>query len=288
MRESSPHVRFLVYGYDLCLNVGITICYPLHLIIGVFLTSSKDDIFKNLIINVTCLICTLQHWCLRYKLRNQYAIEALLSTLDQRVIDASAGQAAAQRVAGQARIIVRLFLFAATAANLSAILGVLLNSERRLMYPGWIPFDWQSSNSLYWLALCYQFIGVTIQITQNLINDIYPALVLCLLAGHVRLLGLRIAKIGNEEIKDEISSHFVCAEKANAELILYIEDHKKIIKLSSSVLLTAGHDFVRLDVELTLREFTMYAARLVGIHLDSFFATVKMAYSLFAVVLRIK
>uniref|UniRef100_A0A1B0AYX7 Odorant receptor n=1 Tax=Glossina palpalis gambiensis TaxID=67801 RepID=A0A1B0AYX7_9MUSC len=104
--------------------------------------------------------------------------------------------------------------------NCFAFVGAIV--DRRLMFPAWFPFDWKSSSTSYWSALLYQFIGVNMLIVQNLVNDTVGPMSLCLLSGHVRLLAMRVARIGYNNRKSP--------KHHEDELKLCIEDHQKLLK----------------------------------------------------------
>ena len=157
--------------YDLLVNFVVTLYCPLHLILGVFTQPTKMDVFKNMSITVTCTICSIQHYALRYRLQEIKVIENLLKILDDRAVTRREREYFQNNTKPAAQRIWRIFLVLATVAHISSILMVLVGKEKRLLFPAWFPFDWHKSELLYRLCLLYQFLAVGIQIIQNFNND---------------------------------------------------------------------------------------------------------------------
>ncbi|XP_037941303.1 odorant receptor 33b-like [Teleopsis dalmanni] len=215
--------KYICGLYDLCLNIFVTIFYPLHLTIGLFMEPTLGDVFKNLAINVTCIVCSLKHLLFRYKLKKIRAVQSILHELDRRVVAAEERKYFSEVPKASALLVVNAFFTAYIFSNITAIAATLLASEPRLMYPAWLPFDWSSNTFTYWAALLYQFVGITIQIIQNLANDIYAPMSLCIFAGHVHMLGMRLSKLGHNPILKQ--------DDVNKQLLQCIEDHKLLLKI---------------------------------------------------------
>lgn len=208
--------------HNILLNVGITILYPVHLTLGLFMLPMQDEIFKNLSMTITCIVCSFKYVCLRWNLDQVREVEELLHQLDRRVQSKNEFNYFTQGPRWYAKFIAKLYFFMYMGANVAGISAVLFASERRLMYPAWFPFDWVSSAPLYWIALTYQFVGVTMQIVQNLVNDATAPVLMCILAGQVRLLAMRVATIGHY-------SQYTLDENVE-ELRMCIEDHLKLTR----------------------------------------------------------
>ncbi|XP_018792976.1 PREDICTED: odorant receptor 33b-like [Bactrocera latifrons] len=72
--------------YDIVVNIFVTIFYPIHLTIGLFLVPTLADIFKNLVIIITDVACSTKHFLFRYKQPKIRDIQHLLKELDERVV----------------------------------------------------------------------------------------------------------------------------------------------------------------------------------------------------------
>ncbi|XP_049317254.1 odorant receptor 33b-like [Bactrocera dorsalis] len=220
---STASCKYFCGFYDLLINVSVTIFYPIHLFVGLFLNPSPADLFQNLSITITCFVCSVKHYLLRRKLPQIRNVQALLADLDKRVEGIEEHAYFQEELVVGAKNVLKLFSIAYGGANMAAISATLLSKERRLMYPAWLPFQWDANTFSYCAAVIYQIAGVTIQIVQNLANDIYPPMSLCIIAGHVHLLSLRVAKVGVDAKKSK--------EQHSHALIECIEDHKKLVRI---------------------------------------------------------
>ncbi|KAH8260012.1 hypothetical protein KR026_000163 [Drosophila bipectinata] len=207
---------------DIIITCFVTVWYPIHLIVGVFSERSLGDICKGLPITASCFFCSFKFICFRFKLKEIKAIEALLTELDQRAVSDEECEYFDKNTRQEANFIWKSFLVAYNLSNISALASVLFGGHQ-LLYPGWFPYDVQATELRYWLSVAYQVVGVSLAILQNLANDSYPPMTFCLVAGHVRLLAMRLRRIG----KDAKASQVSVARK----LIEGIEDHRKLMKI---------------------------------------------------------
>ncbi|XP_023307584.2 odorant receptor 33a-like [Lucilia cuprina] len=209
--------------YDIFMNLFINIWYPVHLTVGLILLPMHDEIYKNMSITITCIVCTLKHYCIRWKLREILKIMDLFGKLDKRIHSLEERKYFTKYNITIAKLLAKLYFSVYMGANVAALVALLWDSERRLMYPAWFPFDWSSSSGLYYSAILYQFVGVTILIVLNFTNDAFGPVTLCLFSGQVHLLSMRVAKLGYDKKKS--------AKQNENELNLCIEDHIKLINL---------------------------------------------------------
>jgi len=114
------------------------------------------------------------------------------------------------------------YLVAATSAVITAIAAGLFSSGRNLMYAGWFPYDVQANALVFWISFTYQAIGSSMLILENLANDSYPPITFCVVTGHVRLLAMRLSRIGQDE-KTSMAENKI-------QLIEAIKDHRKLMQ----------------------------------------------------------
>ncbi|XP_013098554.2 odorant receptor 33a-like [Stomoxys calcitrans] len=200
-----------------------------------------------------------------------HEIEALLDQLDKRVASLEELEYFSENVQKTAKVIAKIYFVVYVGTGVSGILTVLMNSERRLMYPAWFPFDWNSSLLVYRLTLFYQAFGVTVQIVQNMVNDIFTPVMLCLMAGHVRLLGMRLRKIGNDQKRN--SNHHLevlknCMENhiQLRQLFKTAEDSLSLVQLL--LFISSG-----LNICVTLVYLLFYVNSFVGVLYYTIFLT---------------
>ncbi|XP_065358776.1 odorant receptor 33a-like [Calliphora vicina] len=209
--------------YDIFMNVFINLWYPVHLTVGLILLPMHDDIYKNMSMTITCIVCTMKHYCIRWNLKKIFEIMNLFGKLDERIHSLEERKYFTKHSMRIAKLLAKMYFSVYMGANVAALMAVLWDGERRLMYPAWFPFDWSSSSGLYYLAILYQFAGVTILIVLNFTNDAIAPVTLCLFSGQVHLLAMRVAKLGYDKRKS-LKQH-------ENELKLCIEDHIKLINL---------------------------------------------------------
>ncbi|XP_014097365.1 odorant receptor 59a-like [Bactrocera oleae] len=348
--------RLVYLAYALMVTALVTFCYPLHLALALFRNGSVAGNIKNLAVCVTCIACSLKFLIYTRKLGIMREIEQTFSELDSRVSsEVERKYFAWMRIS--VRNVVSVFLCAYAAVGVTAELAFLLSKERSLLYPAWFPLDWRASTRNFYVANVYQFVGISYQIFQNFINDTFPPITCCLLSGHIKLLGIRVSRIGydcvrlqdNERelvrcIKDQknlyklfdllqevmswpmfiqftVTAFNICV--AMVVMLFYVDTPFErlyyliyfismplqifpICYYGSSLQLLFGQlqyevfrcnwtDQTRrfkkqmmLFTERALKTTTGLAGGMIKIHLDTFFATVKGAYSLFAVIMKVK
>nr|ACD56231.1 OR33B [Drosophila simulans]ACD56232.1 OR33B [Drosophila simulans]ACD56234.1 OR33B [Drosophila simulans] len=214
---------FLNRLLDLVITVFVTIWYPIHLILGLFMDRSLGDICKGLPITAACFFASFKFICFRIKLSEIKQIEILFKELDQRASSQEECDFFNQNTRREANFIWKSFIVAYGLSNISAIASVLFAGGHKLLYPAWFPYDVQASELIFWLSVTYQIAGVSLAILQNLANDSYPPMTFCMVAGHVRLLAMRLSRIGQGPEETKYST--------GKQLIESIEDHRKLMKI---------------------------------------------------------
>nr|ABY55450.1 Or33b [Drosophila mauritiana] len=214
---------FLNRLLDLVITVFVTIWYPIHLILGLFMDRSSGDVCKGLPITAACFFASFKFICFRIKLSEIKQIEILFKELDQRASSQEECEFFNQNTRREANFIWKSFIVAYGLSNISAIASVLFAGGHKLLYPAWFPYDVQASELIFWLSVTYQIAGVSLAILQNLANDSYPPMTFCVVAGHVRLLAMRLSRIGQGPEETKYST--------GKQLIESIEDHRKLMKI---------------------------------------------------------
>ncbi|XP_036336799.1 odorant receptor 59a-like [Rhagoletis pomonella] len=228
-RPPSPRYRYIYYLYSLILNIIVTFGYPTHLMIGLIQSESKADIFKNITINLTCLGCSIKTLAFWWRLADVRKIYALIQRLDQQIIQSDDVQFynsnAFRRTKQVLYFDVCVGLGASIASEVATLIAGVLGNWR-LMYPAYFPFDYEHSVLGYIAAHFYQCFGVTVQIFQNIINDSFPPMALAMLAVHVRLLNMRLVRIGQRRKRASVT---------DAELLQCVEDYKALLDFRAAI-----------------------------------------------------
>ncbi|XP_017151013.1 odorant receptor 33a-like [Drosophila miranda] len=218
--EGEYPMRYLL---DVILNFFVTIWYPTHLIIGLFQERTIGHVCKNLPFTAESFFCSFKIICFRWRLAEIKKIEQLLIELDQRAVSPEERVFFHKNTRSVAEFISKSYVAAGISATVTGTASVLFSSGRKLIYPAWFPYDVQASALRYWLSFTYQATGATLTILQNMANDSYPPVTFCVVAGHVRLLAMRLSRMGH---------HDEASKPGNAKkLIENIEDHRKLMQI---------------------------------------------------------
>uniref|UniRef100_A0A1B0AYX4 Odorant receptor n=1 Tax=Glossina palpalis gambiensis TaxID=67801 RepID=A0A1B0AYX4_9MUSC len=212
--------KALAQFYVICLTLFVTVYCPIHLLIGLLMLTDTGDFFKNFSMTVTSLVCSLKYFFLRLNLNKISQVIDIYSELDKRASTADECEYFIRHHQRKADSAIKILFLIYMGTNSCAFVAAIV--DQRLMFPAWFPFDWKSSSLSYWSALLYQFIGVNMLIVHNVLNDTIGPMSLCLLSGHVRLLAMRVARIGYNKRKSP--------KHHEDELKLCIEDHHKLLK----------------------------------------------------------
>ncbi|XP_023031455.1 odorant receptor 33b [Drosophila willistoni] len=199
---------------DILINFFVTLWYPILLLIELVSQTSMVILFKNLPITTACIFCSFKIICFRWKLPQIKKIQKLLEELDKKAISEEECQYFETKIRRGANVVLKTFLVFYSSTIISSTGLILLGNERELLYPAWFPYDVQASAFNYWLSFLYQSIGGCFIVVQNLINDTYVPMTLCVLSGHVKMLAIRMNKMDSTET-----------------LIAGIEDHRKLIEI---------------------------------------------------------
>lgn len=112
----------------------------------------------------------------------------------------------------------------------------LFDSKPTLIWQIWFPFDYESNVYVYRTLHLFQWVATIYFATLNTSLDIFGGNCYSLIAGHLKILGLRLSRLGetNELIKKQPFRN--AAMKSNAlnenegELIKCIKSHLLILK----------------------------------------------------------
>nr|QKN21034.1 odorant receptor [Bactrocera correcta] len=190
---SNSSVYYFVY--TVLLLVFVTFCYPLHLALGLFNSTDASTTIQNLSVTVVCSVCSAKFVIYITRMSRIRELESIIAALDARAQTPSERRYFVD-LRKEVRQITLGFTFIYVFVGVSAELRFLFRSERTLLYPGWIPFDWRTSDLRFNAVHFYQIVGVSYLLLQNFVNDCLPTLALALLSAHIKLLGIRVSQIG--------------------------------------------------------------------------------------------
>ncbi|ALC41697.1 Or33c, partial [Drosophila busckii] len=355
---AAPYTQFSWQGlyciYAISINLLVTLCFPLHLGAKLFSNAAIIDDLKNLTNFVATISCSLKIIFYAYNLQQVRHMEQLLAILDTR-IQGSAQRQIYNQMCKQLRSLIIIFACVCVLVSASAELSFVFQAERKLLYPGWFPFDWQHSTLKFYAAHVYQIGGISLQIAQNYASDSFPVVLFCLTSAHIQMLYKRIEQLGvgselevETELEACITDHkhllelfatlesliswpvfiqfgasalnicisiaamlfFVTEPMARVSFFFYalampMQIFPTCYYATDAVLwfgklhyaafscnwLTQQRSFkckLMLFVERSLRNDPAKAGGMVGIHVNAIFGTLKLAYSLFTLILRMQ
>ncbi|XP_017151011.1 odorant receptor 33b-like [Drosophila miranda] len=336
----------------------VTIWYPIHLIVGLICDGTLAEVCRGIPITASCFFSSFKIICFRWKLAEIKKVQQLFMELDQRIATAGERSSFYRETIRVAEFIWKSLLVAAILAIITGTAFGLFRRERKLLYPGWFPYDVYSSDQRFWLSFAYQAAGHSLAILQNLANDSYPPMTFCVLAGHVRLLSMRLSRMGYDltkpkeiivrELKDNIEDYrklmnivqLLRSTMHLSQLGQFISSGINIAITLVNILFFADNNFamtyygvyfmamlmeifpscyygtlisielngltdsifssnwVGMDrgycrtllifMQLTLAKVEIRAGGMIGISLNAFFATIRMAYSFFTLAMSLR
>ncbi|XP_073836819.1 odorant receptor 59a-like [Musca autumnalis] len=217
--------RPLYWTYSVLLNIFVTIGYPLHLIFGLFTSSTMYEIIQNVAINFTCTVCAMKTIAIWWRFNKVDVMFKIIRRQDERFTTPEEISHLRKVVYPPVRRIIVLFSILCTFIGISGESSVLVTGllgNWNLMYKAYFPFDVFASTRNYIFAHLYQFIGISYLILQNVVNDTFGASHLCLLRSQVQMLNMRVTKIGHDAKKTKAEN--------NQELLECIKVHKDLLE----------------------------------------------------------
>ncbi|XP_012159175.1 odorant receptor 33b-like [Ceratitis capitata] len=212
--------KHLVRIYDVFVTIIVTLAFPMHLMLGVIFAKDKETIFINLAIGISSIACTAKHFMLRPSIDKILYVNNILRQLDERVQNVADTDYYVKQMREKAIFMINFFIVVYFSVAIMALLSALWTGK--ILYPAYVLLDWQSGTWRYLAVMTFQTFGLNMQIVQNLTNDAYGPMVLCMLSGHVHLLSNRVIHIGHDHETDVDDNY--------AELVRSIEDYKLLMR----------------------------------------------------------
>lgn len=180
------------------INLIATCSFPVHLSLGILQRKTQSILFDSISIAITSIGATIKFSIVASKMKKIAEMEALIRILDSRVTHREELSHYQRKIRQSILNIQRIYYVVYLAVGVSAVGAFLFSKERRLFYPGWLPFDWRHSDWHYAAAIAYQCVCIFFQIMETFSNDSFSPKALCVLSAHIKLLYMRVARIGCE------------------------------------------------------------------------------------------
>ncbi|XP_061389789.1 odorant receptor 59a-like [Musca vetustissima] len=222
--------RPLYWLYSLLINLLVTIGYPLHLILGLFTSTSIYQIIENVGITLTCTVCSMKTFAIWWRFNDIDRMFDIIKRQDEHTSAGEQTEYMKRKVYPPIRALIYLFYVLCSVIPLAAEIAIIVSGIGGTwlhIYLGYFPFDTFASTMSYTIANIYQFFGLVFTVTQNLVNDTFAGTHLMLLSGQVHLLGMRVSNIGYDPQKSQAEN--------NQELLDCIRDHLDLLEYRRKV-----------------------------------------------------
>lgn len=186
----------------LILNMMITVLFTITILIPMFSFETPTENLMNFNLSLTALATSTKFLIYIGRLGKVAEVEKLFMHLHGRINSVNQ-RSTHSRIVQKLRFISKMFIWAYGIVLINSNASFVFRDKRSLPVPNWLPFDWRESLANYVLALIYQIVSNSMMILQNFVDDLYPPLVLCLVAGHCELLSQRISCIGYNQSIDQ-------------------------------------------------------------------------------------
>lgn len=218
----NPFLKNLYRGYQVLFHIFISVYYPGSLMVGLFEVESVRLVLENLAMNFTMGMCTVKLYYTWMNMEGLDKCKAISDKMDEKARRDPKEFEILFSLKRKVKYLMAPYLFLYTGVCTTALLGMFFNSGKRLIYPAFFPFDWKATNTVYGAVMFYQYIGLVYQAYTNLVNDTFVPLAMCLLTQHLKVLSVRIEKIGTKRKASHRDNH--------RELYIAIKDHKEILE----------------------------------------------------------
>lgn len=216
--KSTP-AKLIHQGLALLSHLILPVYFPLTMIIAFFQLDNMKDILENLAMVLTMSMLFVKGFCLWWYMDNFLRAEEIGSYMDSKLIISEYG---AQRLEIFRKRAFKIFLFYFVYYSSVIVMGgisVLTFTEKRLQYPAYFPFDWQSNDHLYTMVICYQYFGWGIAVIYNFTVDTYQPILVFALKEYLHILSENISLIGfdgrpdpHKLLKEAIKDHKLLQE----------------------------------------------------------------------------
>ncbi|XP_053962045.1 odorant receptor 59a-like [Anastrepha ludens] len=212
--------------YSTGINTLIIVVYPGTILLALCNSTNSKDLLQALPICAGAFACSAKYVSYQRSLRLVRQVEQLFNVLDERIQLAEDRNyfAAITRNTNVLLNVFRsvcVFFFIVTIISFISSIG-----ERGLAFAVALPFDWRASTLRYVGVVTLELLLLTCDLLQSMANDSFPAIALCVLSSHTRLLGVRLARIGHKS-KDEWANV--------VELQRCIVDHQHLHRLHATL-----------------------------------------------------
>lgn len=228
IKSQSTFVKAGWLLFSAFLHFLINIYLPLHLIIGLFDLRHPRDIIENLANTSNQIITTAKTYVLWKNLHRIYEIGDISETFELVIKDEKECFKFIKDFKRNSKKYTILFIVVyGSCMTLGGFSLIAKIQNNRQFFPGYYPFDINMSDSLFKAVCIYQYISWTIQGTANIFFDTYPAILMFLVVQHLKIMNLKISRIGYDGAKSNLENEEILKEAA--------KHHKVIMDLFKTI-----------------------------------------------------
>ncbi|XP_034482186.1 odorant receptor 19a-like [Drosophila innubila] len=172
-------------AYAIVINIFSNICVPLSFYIECLLSSSLAEFSENFYVVAVVITEQVKFFNAWYMIGRFKNLHMTLQQLDNRLQSNKEHHIIRDHIRQSKRNfvwILRLF----SAIVTSSVLITVCTDDQELAAHAWYPWDWKSSNRVYWWTVGFQTLSIVSLCMMAVINDTYPMSYLTMVAGHYK------------------------------------------------------------------------------------------------------
>lgn len=190
--------RLLYSIYSSFLNITTVIYLPFGTFVYILFVADLQTILRDFYFYIANIGASVKFLAIYVFLDRLYVVDASFKVLDEQ----PKTRKQYERLNSSIRIARKVFnvywvMF--SLAITSQALGTLFGDDQKLINDIWFPYNWKSSQTLYWSTFVYEFIALYFQAYRAIGEDIYAPMYLMLLCEHFKCLIERMENIGKDE-----------------------------------------------------------------------------------------
>lgn len=214
--------------YAVFVTLALNVYFPFHLTYGLLQQTDPQVILESTAMCLVVMVCTFKAFDSRRKLSVFRRLGEISKSFERKAKLDQEQYALILEFKSKSQRFLNSYFAASGILICFAILTILTFDSRELLHPtGYFPYDYTKSRTVYVVTTIYQFSAWVIQVLVNIFYDTYPGMFYFLLSQHVRILNLRVAKIGYDPTFSKEENHQLLREAVN--------DHNQIIEFYKTV-----------------------------------------------------
>lgn len=209
--------------YSIFWNVTFHVSMSLSMVVNFLMSNSLESFCDSLSVampHTIYMLKLLNVWAARDRLLQTHPI---LRRLDTRLCSAAERRIVRTKGLRWSNRLLLTILIAIGGVFVCGIAYIILSSERTLMYPSWIPWQWKESTTTVFVVTVAVHTGCLAETAVVVYTAAtYPCSYMVLLSAHTQALAYRFARLGHSAQETRQQTH--------RRLVDYIEDHQKLLQ----------------------------------------------------------